>query len=108
MSNPFTPEDQRIWDSVITQAQAVKTMSRDDVLQNMPAADLAHFVNKIGRKFYTVVSKDGRSVVFDPAMKRPFIHNNKKFAELVAKEVDGVVLTLEEAIKTVTERNRSQ
>ena len=108
MPNPFTPDDERLWQSAVTAAQSVNTLSRDDVLRTMPPSDLAHFVTKIGRKFFTVVSSDGRSVVFDPAMKRPFIHNNKKFAEMVAKEVDGVVLTLEEAIRVVTEKNQTQ
>lgn len=108
MSNPFTPEDERLWQSAVSAAQSVQTLSRDDILRAMPASDLSHFVTKIGRRFFTVVSADGRSVVFDPAMKRPFIHNNKKFAESVAKEIGGVVLTLEDAIRVITEKNQAQ
>jgi hypothetical protein len=108
MSNPFTPEDERVWQSAVTAAQSVRTLTRDDVLRSMPADDLAYFVNKVGQNFYTVLSADGRSVVFDPALRRPFIHNNRKFADSVAKEIGGSVATLADAIRIVTERNKSQ
>jgi len=106
MSNPFTPEDVRSLQSAVTAAQSVKTLSREEILRDMPSSDLSHLVEKIGKKFYTVVSADGCTVLYDPMMQRPFAHNNKKFAETVAKETDGVVLTLEEAIKTITSKNK--
>ena len=63
-------------------------------------------VDRIGKDVWVVVSADGRSVVQDPALRQPFHHRNKKFADMVAQEVGGSAVTLEEAIRILTEKNR--
>lgn len=108
-NNPFVPSDgAEEVSKIVKEFQGVRTLSRDEIIRHMPASDLAYFIEKVGRNNWTVLSPDGLSVAYDPAMKRPMIHNNKKFAEMVAKEIGGVAITVQEAIKVLTDKARSQ
>ncbi len=83
-------------------------LSRDDILKAISPQVLGDMVDRIGKSSWVVVSKDGRSVVKDPATGYPFKHNNRKFAEMVAKETGGVAVLFSEAIRILTDSSRAQ
>jgi hypothetical protein len=101
---------QRIYDNAMQSVQQrmmnVHRLSKDEVLAHMTPDQLAGIVDKIGAKTLVVVDKTGRTVLKDPALRLPFHTTNAKFADMVAKEVGGVVLTFTEAIKVITDRNK--
>lgn len=108
--NPFnnTPDNDAALERIITSASSVRRLTKDEVLRAMPEDVLARIVDRIGGDLFVVLSDDGRSLLADPATRAPFRHNNRKFAELVAKEIGGVVTTYSDAIKTLTNKAQNQ
>jgi len=75
-------------------------------LREIPTELLANLIERKGTELYVVITKDGRSVLKDPGLNRPYTVPQKKMAELVAREADGVVVTLGEAIDILTRNAR--
>jgi hypothetical protein len=97
-----TPEDlafQKAWSDA---AMKVRPRTKTEVLRAIPNAELEPIVQRIGADLWVVINKEGTSVVQDPALHKPFYHRNKKFAELVAHETGGVVVTWNEAVNLLT------
>jgi hypothetical protein len=83
-------------------------MTPDDkatTLRQMPESALARMTLRIGESTFVVMNKAGSSVVQDPTTRLPFKTNNKKYAELVAKELGGVAVTWNEALVQLTKYN---
>lgn len=91
---------------IIRQMSEVRRLTKEEILQSMPQLELARMIERIGKNMWVVLDKTGRTLAIDPALRQPFHHNNKKFAESVAKELDGVVVTAHDAIRILTDKNR--
>lgn len=106
--NPFnTPQGDPARPSITYKDLAgVRRLTQEEVLRAMPESELAAMVERLGKDRFVVLSRDGMTVVQDPATRLPFFHTNKKFAEMVAKEVGGVAVTWAEAVKVLSEKNK--
>jgi len=106
-NNPFKPSDEtEAMNAIVQQASAVRQLTKQEMLQTLSPAALATMVERIGSKMWVVLDSTGRSVAYDPALRQPFHHNNKKFAETVAKEIGGTAVTWSEALRILSERNK--
>jgi len=109
-SDNQSSDAQRVFDNAMQSVQQrmmnVHHLSKDEVLAHMTPDQLAGIIDKIGTKTLVVVDRAGKTVLKDPALRLPFHTTNAKFADQVAKEVGGVVLTFSEALKVITERNK--
>lgn len=105
--NPFKPGDNPdVVNDIIRQMSEVRRLTRDELLQSMSPTTLAHLVDRIGKNMWVVLDSTGRTVAYDPALRQPFHHNNKKFAETVAKEIGGHAVTWSEALRILSDRNK--
>lgn len=102
--NPFEPSD--AVSELVRQANKVRRLTRQEILNALPPSVLASMVDRIGGSMWVVVDSEGKTVLMDPALRQPFHTPNRKFAEVTAKEVRGVAMVFSEAIKVITERNK--
>jgi len=105
-SNPFRPTGDDPTKELVRQANEVRKLTKQELLQSMSPNSLALMVDRIGKNMWVVLDSTGRSVAYDPALRQPFHHNNKKFADSVAKEIGGHAVTWAEAIRVLSERNK--
>jgi hypothetical protein len=75
-------------------------------MQLMPPEMLGALVEKIGGSTFVVLNHTGSTVLQDPALRLPFHTKNKKFAEMVAKESSGTVVTFSEALRIITDKSK--
>ena len=106
MDSPTSPSSPDDVTRILAELSSARRLTKQEVLSSIPTADLGRMIDRIGKDWYVVLSKDGRSCLHDPVLRRPYTVKNKKFAEYVAAEVDGVVTTLAEGIRVLTERNK--
>jgi|LakMenE01Jun11ns_1017448.scaffolds.fasta_scaffold9905299_3 hypothetical protein len=106
-SNPFAGQQPEVTADIVKQMSQVRRLTRDEMLQSLSPNMLAQMVDRIGKNMWVVLDSTGRTVAYDPALRQPFHHNNKKFAETVAKEIGGVAVTWADALRVISERNKS-
>ena len=106
-TNPFrTNEPHDVVGDIVRQAQQVRRMTKQEVLSSMSPRELALLVDRIGKNMWVVVDSSGRTVAYDPALRQPFHHNNRKFAEAVAAEVGGTAMLWSDALAVLTKNNK--
>jgi len=106
-ANPFSAnEPQDVVGEVIRQAQEVRRLTKQEILSSMSPRELALLVDRIGKNMWVVLDSTGRTVAFDPALRQPFHHNNRKFAEQVADEIGGHAMLWSDAIAVLTKNNK--
>ena len=70
--------------------------------------DLAFLHNKRPRNLYVVMDKDKSTVLMDPGLDRPWASPSRKLAELHAKENNGIVASLDEAVAAIIEHPKNR
>ena len=69
--------------------------------------ELGALHGKLKRDIYVILSKDGSTVLKDPGMSRPWSSPNKKLAEHHAKEMGGIAVDLETAMRAVMRHQKN-
>jgi len=105
MHEPTQSEQEEFY-NLLNQIPSPGQLSKQDILSSIPAKDLARIIDRIGSGLYVIITKDGKSVMKDPALRRPFSTNNLKFAESCAKEIGGIAISFNEALKIITNNNK--
>lgn len=103
----LSPSDEAAFNQAISNLSSVRRLTPEEVMREIPRGELARLVDRIGAALFCVINKAGTTVVQDPATHKPFRHNNRKFAEMVAKEHGGVVVTVGEAIRIISDHNKA-